>query len=66
MRFWYCVLATLVMGVGWNIRGAYGHMAGAMIPGAMLGLFLAVGSTRPDWWRRTAIIGVAACIGWAR
>jgi hypothetical protein len=53
------------MGVGWNIRGSYGHMSGAMIPGAMVGLFLAAASQREDWWRRTVIVGAAGAIGFA-
>jgi hypothetical protein len=36
-----------------------------MMPGAMLALFLAMISGRPDWWRRIAIFGLAGAIGWA-
>jgi hypothetical protein len=53
-----------VMAAGWGIRGSYGHSRGAMMPGAMLGLALAVCSNRPDWWRRSAIIGFLCAIGW--
>jgi len=35
------------------------------MPGALLAMFLAISSTRPDWWRRTAILGLAGAIGWA-
>ena len=32
------ILAALAMSVGWGFRGDYGHEAGAMVPGALLGL----------------------------
>jgi len=53
------------MAMGWSIRGRYGHSAGAMMPGALLGIFLAISSTRPDWWRRGAVLGLAGAIGWS-
>lgn len=58
------VAATLIMGAGWGIRGAFGHSRGAMMPGAMLGATLAVCAMRPDWWWRAAIICFACSIGW--
>jgi hypothetical protein len=58
------LVATLVMAAGWGIRGAFGHSRGAMMPGAMLGLTLAVCSRRSDWWQRAAIIGFLSAIGW--
>ena len=57
--------ATLVMGAGWGIRGSFGHSRGAAMPGAMLGLTLAVCACRGDWWRRAAIIGLLSAVGWA-
>lgn len=59
------LIAALVMAMGWNIRGRYGHCTGAMMPGALLAMFVAISSARPDWWRRTAILGLAGAIGWA-
>ena len=53
------------MGAGWGIRGSFGHCRGAMMPGAMLGLVLAVCAGRKDWWRRSPLIGLLAGIGWA-
>ncbi|MBX7073156.1 MAG: hypothetical protein K1X71_08400 [Pirellulales bacterium] len=61
----YIVIAALVMAMGWSIRGRYGHGTGAMMPGAMLAMFLAVTSCRPDWQRRAAIAGLAGALGWA-
>ncbi len=59
------VLAGLAMSLGWGIRGDYGHEAGAMIPGAMLGLSICLASGREDWWRRAALMGACGAIGWA-
>ena len=59
------VLAGLAMSVGWGFRGDYGHEAGAMVPGALLGLAICIGSGRADWWRRAAIMGMCGAIGWA-
>jgi hypothetical protein len=53
------------MSVGWGIRGDYGHEAGAMIPGALLGLAICLGSGRADWWRRATIMAMCGAIGWA-
>ncbi len=52
------------MAAGWGIRGAFGHSRGAAMPGAMLGLSIAVLSMREDWWRRAAILGFLGAIGW--
>jgi len=70
VKFWkvalLCIIAsTLVMGAGWGIRGSFGHCRGAMMPGAMLGLVIAVCAGRPDWWGRSPIIGLLAGVGWA-
>jgi len=59
------ILSALAMSVGWGIRGDYGHEAGAMIPGALLGLALCLASGRADWWRRCTIMAMCGAIGWA-
>ncbi|MBM4024711.1 MAG: hypothetical protein FJ280_04795 [Planctomycetes bacterium] len=59
------ILAGLAMSLGWGIRGDYGHEAGAMIPGALLGLSICLASGREDWWRRASVMGMAGAIGWA-
>lgn len=61
----YCALAGLIMAYGWGYRGTVGHEAGAMVPGAMLGLALALGSGRTDWHRRSAVVGLFAAAGFA-
>ncbi|MHC4569938.1 MAG: hypothetical protein ACYTE3_29810, partial [Planctomycetota bacterium] len=59
------VLAALAMSVGWGFRGDYGHEAGAMVPGALLGLAICLGSGREDWWQRSTIMAMCGAIGWA-
>jgi hypothetical protein len=59
------VLSGLAMSVGWGFRGDYGHEAGAMVPGALLGLAVCLASGRPDWWRRSTIMAFCGAIGWA-
>jgi hypothetical protein len=61
----FCALAALIMAYGWGYRGTVGHEAGAMVPGALLGLSLCLGSGRLDWYRRTAVVGLFAAAGWA-
>ncbi|MCX5770821.1 MAG: hypothetical protein NTZ09_11190 [Candidatus Hydrogenedentes bacterium] len=58
-------LAAVIMAYGWGYRGTVGHEAGAMVPGALLGLAVALGSGRPDWQRRAAVAGLFGAIGWA-
>jgi len=59
------VLAGLAMSVGWGFRGDYGHEAGAMVPGALLGLSICLASGREDWWRRATIMAFCGAVGWA-
>ncbi|MFN8000228.1 MAG: hypothetical protein U0X75_04320 [Acidobacteriota bacterium] len=58
-------LAALSMSVGWGLRGDYGHEAGAMMPGALLGLALCLTAERADWLRRSVTIAALCAIGWA-
>ena len=60
-----CALAAFTMAYGWGYRGTVGHEAGAMVPGALLGLVVALGSGRPDWFRRSAVAGLFGAVGWA-
>jgi len=60
-----CLLCALAMAYGWGWRGSYGHEAGAMLPGALLGMAVCLGSGREDWYRRTALAGLCGAIGWA-
>ncbi len=58
-------LAALAMSVGWGFRGDYGHEAGAMVPGALLGLAICLASGRKDWWQRSTIMAMCGAVGWA-
>ncbi|MFQ6036637.1 MAG: hypothetical protein ACE5NM_12440, partial [Sedimentisphaerales bacterium] len=58
-------LSALAMSVGWGFRGEYGHEAGAMVPGALLGLSICLASGRTDWWQRSAIMAMCGAIGWS-
>lgn len=59
------VLSGLAMSVGWGFRGDYGHEAGAMVPGALLGLSICLASGRQDWWQRASIMAMCGAVGWA-
>ena len=61
----YCLMAALAMGYAWGYRGTVGHEYGAMVPGAILGLMLCLGSGRLDWHRRSAVVGLFAAVGWS-
>ena len=63
LRFY--ALAGVVMAYGWGYRGTVGHEGGAMVPGALLGLVLCLGSGRSDWHCRAAVVGLFAAVGWA-
>ena len=49
----YPALAAVLMAYGWGYRGTVGHEAGAMVPGALLGLALCLGSGRQGQECRT-------------
>jgi hypothetical protein len=59
------LLCALAMSVGWGFRGNYGHEAGAMVPGALLGLAISLTSRRPDWQARGVTLAFLGAIGWA-
>ncbi len=59
------LLAALAMSVGWGWRGDYGHEAGAMVPGALLGLAICLASGRADWIKRASLLAFLGAIGWA-
>ena len=60
-----CALCAVTMAFGWGYRGEVGHEAGAMVPGAMLGMALCLGSRRRDWYRRSLVAGLFGAVGWA-
>ena len=60
-----CFLCAIIMAFGWGYRGVVGHEGGAMLPGAMLGMAICLASGRQDWYRRAAVAGLFAAVGWA-
>jgi hypothetical protein len=59
------LLCGLSLSIGWGIRGNFGHEYGAMIPGALASIALALMSGRTDWWRRVAYFGLFGALGWS-
>ncbi len=64
-QFVLIALAALSMSVGWGLRGDYGHEAGAMMPGALIGLALCLAAGRADWLNRAPTIAAVCALGWA-
>ena len=58
-------LTGVALSVGWGIRGNFGHEFGAMIPGALAAIALAVMSGREDWWHRVAYFAMFGALGWS-
>jgi hypothetical protein len=59
------LVSALSLSLGWGIRGNFGHEYGAMIPGALAGIAVALLSGREDWWRRIAHFGLFGALGWS-
>ena len=59
------LMVALSLSIGWGIRGNFGHEIGAMLPGAMAAMAVAILSGRADWQRRVAFFGAAGAIGWS-
>ncbi len=61
MPLWDRVLRSLfvalAVGLGWGIRGKYGHLLGAMVPGASLGMALAYVSGQQSAMKWMPILG---------
>ena len=59
------LLVLLSLSIGWGIRGNYGHEAGAMLPGALAAIAMALVSGREDWRRRIPYMAFFGALGWA-
>ena len=59
------LFVSLVLGLGWAIRGHFGHEWGAAWAGVMAGLAVVAVSRRSDWTARAPVLGALAGIGWA-
>ncbi|MBK9313973.1 MAG: hypothetical protein IPM55_06960 [Acidobacteria bacterium] len=63
---WSALLLTaLSLSIGWGIRGNFGHEIGAMVPGALAAMAIALLSGRHDWRRKIAWFGMFGALGWA-
>jgi len=66
MKKWQAfLLAGLAMGLGWAIRGHFGHEHGAAWAGGMGALAILVAMRREDFARRLPVLAALGAIGWA-
>jgi len=59
------VLVAIVLGLGWAMRGHFGHEWGASWAGAMGALAVLLVSGRKDWIQRAPVLTALGAIGWA-
>ena len=59
------VFTALILGLGWAIRGHFGHEWGAAWAGALGALALVVSSKRPDWAANAPTLTLLGAVGWA-
>ncbi len=57
------LFVALSVALGWGLRGEIGGEQGALIPGVLLGLSLALSSGKESWIKNIAIIGSASAFG---
>lgn len=65
LSFWGLLLVALSLSIGWGIRGNYGHLTGAMFPGALAAIAACLLSARDDWRGRVLDFAFFGAIGWA-
>ena len=58
------LIVALVFGLGWAIRGSFGHEWGAAWAGGIGGMAIVGFSNRKDWLRRAPVLALLAAIGW--
>lgn len=56
------LFVALAVGLGWGIRGSFGHLLGAMFPGACLGLGFAYVSGQKQAFRWMPVMGAASAL----
>jgi hypothetical protein len=61
----FMLITALTLGLGWAIRGHFGHEWGASWAGAMGALALLLVAKREDWMHRTPVLAALSGIGWA-
>ena len=57
--------AGLVLGLGWALRGHFGHQWGASWAGMLLSLVLLAMANRSDWTSRMPILVALGTLGWS-
>ena len=57
------LFVALAVGLGWGIRGDFGHMLGAMYPGAALGLGFAYVTGQKSMFKWMPLLGAVAGLG---
>ncbi len=58
------VAVALALGLGWAIRGHFGHEHGAAWAGGMAGLAILFAAKRKDWNLRMPTLTALAAVGW--
>ncbi len=58
------VVVALALGLGWAIRGHFGHEHGAAWAGGMAGLAILFAAKRKDWNFRLPTLTALAAVGW--
>jgi len=59
------LFVALILGLGWAIRGHFGHEWGASWAGGMAALAVLVAARRSDWMQRAPVLTALGAIGWA-
>jgi len=62
-RLYRALFVALAVGLGWGIRGDFGHVIGAMLPGAALGLGFAYVTGQRSMFKWMPILGLLAGLG---
>ena len=62
-RIWRSLFVAWAVGLGWAIRGDFGHLVGAMFPGAALGLAFAYVSGQRNLFRWAPVLATASGLG---
>ena len=59
------VFPALILGLGWAVRGHFGHEWGAAWAGALGALAVVVVSRRSDWHANAPTLALLGAVGWA-
>lgn len=57
-------LVAISLSIGWGIRGDFGHISGAWIPGALAAIAVCLLSERDDWRRCVGYCALFGGLGW--